>query len=177
MAQAARPARPPGIRRVARAHGPGPVQRREPARPARHRHQEPRLGRRVRVRPGARARGRRGAQQRAAADRRAHELDAGAAGAMIYSRVVGTGSYLPPRVMSNAEFAARLDTSDAWIRERTGIERRHIADKSQSSSDLALEASKNALKAASLNPNHLDLIIVATSTPDYVFPSRSEERR
>src|SRR5687768_3558395 len=90
---------------------------------------------------------------------------------MIYSRVAGTGSYLPPRIMTNAEFAARLDTTDAWIRERTGIVQRHIADKSQASSDLALEASRNALKAAGLAADEIDLIIVATSTPDYIFPS------
>ena len=90
---------------------------------------------------------------------------------MIYSRIAGTGSYLPPRVMTNAEFAARLDTSDAWIRERTGIARRHIADKSQASSDLALEASKSALQAAGVRADELDLIVVATSTPDYIFPS------
>ncbi len=90
---------------------------------------------------------------------------------MIYARIAGTGSYLPPRVMTNDEFAARLDTSDAWIRERTGIASRHIADESQASSDLAFEASKRALAAADLNANKIDLIIVATSTPDYVFPS------
>jgi 3-oxoacyl-[acyl-carrier-protein] synthase III len=90
---------------------------------------------------------------------------------MIYSRIAGTGSYLPPRVMTNAEFAARLDTSDAWIRERTGIVQRHIADKSVTSSDLALEASRRALQAARIDPGEIDLIIVATSTPDYVFPS------
>ena len=91
---------------------------------------------------------------------------------MIYSRIAGTGSYLPERVMTNAEFAARgLDTNDAWIRERTGIERRHIAEKSQASSDLALEASRRALQSAGIDANSLDLIIVATSTPDYVFPS------
>jgi 3-oxoacyl-[acyl-carrier-protein] synthase-3 len=90
---------------------------------------------------------------------------------MTYSRIVGTGSYLPPRVMENEEFARRLDTSDAWIRERTGIERRHIADESQASSDLALEASREALRAAGVKPEEIDLIIVATSTPDYIFPS------
>jgi 3-oxoacyl-[acyl-carrier-protein] synthase-3 len=90
---------------------------------------------------------------------------------MIYSRIVGTGSYLPPRVVTNAEFAARLDTSDAWIRERTGIAQRHIADESQASSDLALEASRAALAAAGVKAGDIDLIIVATSTPDYVFPS------
>jgi 3-oxoacyl-[acyl-carrier-protein] synthase-3 len=90
---------------------------------------------------------------------------------MIYSRIAGTGSYLPERVVTNAEFAARLDTNDAWIRERTGIERRHIAEKSQGSSDLALQASKRALQAADIEADQLDLIVVATSTPDYVFPS------
>jgi 3-oxoacyl-[acyl-carrier-protein] synthase-3 len=90
---------------------------------------------------------------------------------MIYSRIAGTGSYLPPRVMTNGEFAARLDTSDAWIRERTGIVQRHIADDSQASSDLALEASRRALQAASVRADQLDLIVVATSTPDYIFPS------
>jgi len=90
---------------------------------------------------------------------------------MIYSRIVGTGSYLPERVMTNAEFAARLETSDEWIRERTGIQRRHIAEKSQASSDLALKASQRALQAAGISADQLDLIVVATSTPDYVFPS------
>jgi 3-oxoacyl-[acyl-carrier-protein] synthase III len=90
---------------------------------------------------------------------------------MIYSRIAGTGSFLPPRVMTNAEFATRLDTNDAWIRERTGIVQRHIADKSQGSSDLALQASRNALQSAGVQADDIDLIIVATSTPDYVFPS------
>jgi 3-oxoacyl-[acyl-carrier-protein] synthase III len=90
---------------------------------------------------------------------------------MIHSRIVGTGSFLPPRIVHNAEFAARLDTSDQWIRERTGIVQRHIADASQASSDLALHASRAALDAAGLGPQDIDLIIVATSTPDFVFPS------
>jgi len=90
---------------------------------------------------------------------------------MIYSRIVGTGSYLPARVMTNDEFAKRLETSDAWIRERTGIRQRHIAGESQTSSDLALEASRRALEAADLSASDIDLIIVATSTPDFVFPS------
>jgi 3-oxoacyl-[acyl-carrier-protein] synthase-3 len=90
---------------------------------------------------------------------------------MIYSRIVGTGSFLPPRVVTNDELARRLDTSDEWIRSRTGITRRHIADKSQGSSDLALEASRRALQAAGIDAGQIDLIVVATSTPDYVFPS------
>ncbi len=90
---------------------------------------------------------------------------------MIYSRIAGTGSYLPKRVMTNHDFAARLDTSDAWIRERTGIVQRHIAEESQASSDLALEASRAALASAGIEAKDIDLIIVATSTPDYIFPS------
>jgi 3-oxoacyl-[acyl-carrier-protein] synthase-3 len=90
----------------------------------------------------------------------------------IFSRIVGTGSYLPKQAVTNADLAARgLDTSDAWIRERTGIAQRHIADKDQTSSDLALAACRNALQAADLQASDIDLIVVATSTPDYVFPS------
>jgi len=90
---------------------------------------------------------------------------------MIYSRIVGTGSYLPERVVRNDEFSARLDTNDAWIRERTGIVERRIADPSQASSDLALAASRQAIEAAGIAVADIDLILVATSTPDYIFPS------
>ena len=88
-----------------------------------------------------------------------------------YSRILGRRDYLPARVMDNDEFARRLETSDAWIRERTGIARRHLADEKQTSSDLALEASRSALSAAGVDPKDIDLIVVATSTPDYIFPS------
>ena len=90
---------------------------------------------------------------------------------MIFSRIAGTGSYLPPRIVTNDDLAAKLDTSDAWIQERTGIRQRHIADESQGSSDLALEAGRRALEAAGVTAADIDLIIVATSTPDYIFPS------
>src|SRR3954470_13591094 len=90
---------------------------------------------------------------------------------MTCSRIVGTGSYLPPRVMDNAEFARRLETSDAWIRESTGIARRHIADETQTSSDLALEASRAALSGPGVKAVDVHLIVVAPSTPDYIFPS------
>jgi 3-oxoacyl-[acyl-carrier-protein] synthase-3 len=90
---------------------------------------------------------------------------------MIRSRIAGTGSYLPAKVVSNEELSKRVDTSDAWIQERTGIRQRHVADSSQASSDLALEASRRALEAAGMKPEQIDLIVVATSTPDYVFPS------
>ena len=93
-----------------------------------------------------------------------------------YSRIAGTGSYLPPRRLTNAELAADLatrgvETSDEWIVERTGIRARHFAAPDVTSSDLGVEAAKNALQAAGLQASDIDLIIVATSTPDMVFPS------
>ena len=90
---------------------------------------------------------------------------------MIYSRITGTGSYLPPRVMTNQEFAARLETSDAWIRERTGIGRRRIAAPGENTSDMAAAASKKALKLAGIRPEDVDMIICGTVTPDMPFPS------
>ena len=93
-----------------------------------------------------------------------------------YSRITGTGSYLPPRRLTNADLVAELgqrgiETSDEWIVERTGIRARHFAAPDMASSDLGLEAARNALAAAGLLPTDIDLIIVATSTPDMVFPS------
>ncbi|SFB78832.1 3-oxoacyl-[acyl-carrier-protein] synthase III [Polaromonas sp. OV174] len=93
-----------------------------------------------------------------------------------YSRITGTGSYLPPRRLTNADLAAELasqgvETSDEWIVERTGIRARHFAAADVSSSDLGVEAAKHALEAAGLQASDIDLIIVATSTPDMVFPS------
>jgi 3-oxoacyl-[acyl-carrier-protein] synthase III len=94
----------------------------------------------------------------------------------LYSRIVGTGSYLPPHRLSNADMVAELaakgvESSDEWIVERTGIRARHFADQGVFSSDLAFEACKQALNAARLGPQDIDLVIVATSTPDMVFPS------
>ena len=90
---------------------------------------------------------------------------------MIYSRIVGTGSFLPSAPVTNDELAKRVDTSDEWIRTRTGIRQRHLAAPGQTASDLALEASRNAIAAAGIDAGDIDLIIVATSTPDFVFPS------
>ena len=94
----------------------------------------------------------------------------------LYSRITGTGSYLPPRKLSNADLVAELaatglETSDDWIVERTGIRARHFVADGIFSSDLAFEAAKNALQAANRSAQDVDLIIVATSTPDMVFPS------
>ena len=94
----------------------------------------------------------------------------------LFSRITGTGSYLPPDRLTNADLAKRLaltgvETSDEWIVGRTGIHARHFAAPDVLCSDLAFEAAKNALQAAGLKPGDIDLIIVATSTPDMVFPS------
>ena len=90
----------------------------------------------------------------------------------VYSRIIGTGSYLPGKPVTNDDLVARgIETSDEWIVERTGIKARHLAADGVVSSDLALEASKRALQAASCDIADIDLIIVATSTPDMVFPS------
>ena len=89
----------------------------------------------------------------------------------IYSRIIGTGSYLPAKVLTNADLAGTVDTSDEWILQRTGIRERHIAADNEKASDLALQASRRALEMAGIAADQLDLIIVATTTPDMVFPS------
>src|SRR6185437_3231823 len=86
-----------------------------------------------------------------------------------HSRIAGTGRYLPAQVLTNAELATRVATNDEWIRSRTGIEQRHIAADDEATSDLALHASRQALAAAGIAPSDVDLIIVATTTPDMVF--------
>jgi len=88
-----------------------------------------------------------------------------------FARITGTGSYLPERVMTNAELEALVDTSDEWIRERTGITQRHIAAENEATCDLTEHAARRALTAAGRTAAHIDLIIVATTTPDRVFPS------
>jgi 3-oxoacyl-[acyl-carrier-protein] synthase-3 len=89
----------------------------------------------------------------------------------LRSRVAGCGGYLPERVVTNDELAARLDTSDAWIRQRTGIGERRIAAKGELTSDLAFHASRRALERAGMSGSDLDLIVLATATPDQTFPS------
>ena len=89
----------------------------------------------------------------------------------MHSRVAGTGRYLPQRILTNDALALEVATSDEWIRARTGIRQRHIAGESEKTSDLALAASREALAAASIAPADVDLIVVATTTPDMVFPS------
>lgn len=90
---------------------------------------------------------------------------------MIYARITGTGSYLPEKILTNFDLEKIVDTTDQWIRDRTGIEKRHVALDGQTTVDLAERASRNAIEAAGLKPQDIDLIVVATTTPDRIFPS------
>jgi len=90
---------------------------------------------------------------------------------MIYARIVGTGGYLPEKILTNADLERMVDTSDQWIVERTGIRERHIAAEGEYTSDLAVAAARRALEMAEVHPASVDLLIVATTTPDLVFPS------
>jgi len=89
----------------------------------------------------------------------------------VYARIAGTGSYLPEQVVTNADLEKRVDTSDEWIRERTGIRQRHIAADGQTTGDLAFEAASRALAAAGVKASELDLLVLGTTTPDIIFPS------
>jgi 3-oxoacyl-[acyl-carrier-protein] synthase-3 len=91
---------------------------------------------------------------------------------MRASRIAGTGRYLPSHILTNEALAQRgVDTSDEWIRSRTGIRQRHIAADDETTSDLATHSAREAIAAAGLAPADIDLIIVATATPDMIFPS------
>lgn len=91
---------------------------------------------------------------------------------MIYARIAGTGSFLPGEPVTNDDLVARgIETSDEWISSRTGIRARHLAPEGMAASDLAEHASRRAIEAAGCEPGDIDLVIVATSTPDYIFPS------
>jgi 3-oxoacyl-[acyl-carrier-protein] synthase-3 len=90
---------------------------------------------------------------------------------LTYSRILGTGGYLPARVLTNADLEKMVDTNDQWIVERTGIRERHIAAEGEFTSDLATAAARAALAAAAVDVNDIDLLVVATTTPDLVFPS------
>jgi 3-oxoacyl-[acyl-carrier-protein] synthase-3 len=90
---------------------------------------------------------------------------------VIRSKIIGSGAYLPETILTNAELAKRVDTSDAWIQERTGIKQRHIVRPGEMTSDLAVEASRAALLKAGIDAGELDLIVCATTTPDDTFPA------
>ncbi|MCC7134798.1 MAG: ketoacyl-ACP synthase III [Nitrosomonas sp.] len=89
----------------------------------------------------------------------------------MFSRIIGTGGYLPEKILTNQDLESMVDTSDEWIRTRTGITQRHIAADDEMASDLALQASQRALAAAQIPAQAIDLVIVATTTPDMIFPS------
>ena len=90
---------------------------------------------------------------------------------MIYSRIIGTGGYLPEKILTNADLENMVDTSDEWIVARTGIKERHIAAEGETTCDMAFEASRQAMESAGIIHSDIDLIIVATTTPDLIFPS------
>jgi len=89
----------------------------------------------------------------------------------MYSRIIGTGSYLPQKVLTNKDLESLVDTTDEWIVERTGIKQRHIAADNESTSSMAINASIDAIKSSGLSEKDIDLVIVATTTPDQIFPS------
>jgi 3-oxoacyl-[acyl-carrier-protein] synthase-3 len=88
-----------------------------------------------------------------------------------FATIIGTGSYLPKRVLTNKDLERMVDTSDEWIVSRTGISERHIADDHEATSDLAVRAGKRALACAGVSADEVDLLIVGTSSPDFIFPS------
>ena len=90
---------------------------------------------------------------------------------MPYARITGTGSYLPDNVLTNKDMEKMVDTTDQWIRERTGISQRHVAEPGQTTVDLAEVAARRAAEAAGIELQDIDLIVFATSTPDKIFPS------
>ena len=92
---------------------------------------------------------------------------------MTYSRIVGTGRYLPERVMTNADLEKIVDTTDEWIKTRTGVERRHVIAPEQTTSDMCVEAAKKAIEAAGVDVSEIDLVITGTTTPDLIFPNVS----
>ena len=92
---------------------------------------------------------------------------------MIYSRIAGTGRYLPERIMTNADLEKIVDTSDEWIRTRTGVERRHVCAEGQTTSDMCIEAAKVAMEDAGVGPEDVDMVIAGTTTPDLIFPNIS----
>jgi len=88
-----------------------------------------------------------------------------------YAHIIGWGKSVPPNILTNADLAKKVDTTDEWIRERTGIQQRHIASSKETTALLALHAARDAVEVADVNPQDIDLVIVATATPEYPFPA------
>src|SRR3989304_4008352 len=99
------------------------------------------------------------------------EPDKSSGGLLMYSKIIGTGSYLPAKVVTNFDLEKIVDTSHDWIVTRSGIVERHFAADNELTSDLALQASLRAIEAAGINAEEIDLVIVATTSPDQIFPS------
>ena len=95
----------------------------------------------------------------------------GKGGSLIYSKIIGTGSYLPTKVLTNFDLEKLVDTSHDWIVTRSGIVERHFAAENEQASDMAVHASQRALEAAGIGVDEIDLVIVATTTPDHILPS------
>ena len=185
MAKRRLPAGASGDQQPAHARRSAPLQRRHLPRPQRHRREEPRRHRRHRLRQRDRRRRRHGRARRHREDQRGLRPpdDAAAAGReggqplmATRSIVAGCGAYLPSRILSNADLARKLETSDEWIVQRTGIRERRIAADGEMTSDLAIRAAEAALKNAGMSGNDIDLIVVATSTPDETFPGHGHAR-
>src|SRR6185437_12980589 len=169
-----------GFPGAAREDGSAQIQRCRPPRPQWHRHQEPWWRRHRGLRGGHRYRLRHGALRPAGQDRRTGrartggQWPAGKRGGFVTvkrSVVLGCGSYLPSHILSNDDLARSVATTDEWIVQRTGIRERHIAAPGELTSDLALAAARAALSNARLEPSEIDLIVLATSTPDQTFPA------
>ena len=90
---------------------------------------------------------------------------------MTYARIAGIGSFLPEKVLTNKDLEKMMDTSDEWIRERTGIKRRHIAAEGETTGSMGLEAARRAIEDAGIDADEIGLIVLGTATPDKVFPS------
>ncbi|MBT8111196.1 MAG: 3-oxoacyl-ACP synthase, partial [Gammaproteobacteria bacterium] len=90
---------------------------------------------------------------------------------MTYARIAGIGSYLPEKVVTNHDLEKTMDTSDEWIRERTGIKRRHIAGDNETTSTMGVDAAKRAMESAGVGAEDIDLIVLGTATPDKIFPA------
>ena len=89
----------------------------------------------------------------------------------MYSRIIGTGRYLPEKILTNFDLEKMVETTDEWIRSRTGIEERHIASDDEATSDLAYRAALAAIENAGLTPGDIDFVLVGTTTPDLIFPN------
>ena len=90
---------------------------------------------------------------------------------MTYSKIVGTGRYLPEKVLTNFDLEKMVDTTDEWIRTRTGVERRHVVEEEQTTSDMCVEAAKQAMESANVSSDEIDLVIIGTTSPDLIFPN------